>query len=475
MSHVNRGDAFWALWIAASLGLAGLLGYLLLAGEDRTVFMPGAMSDAHYQIGLACGACHLDPFSGEAVLQEACLGCHAEQMAAMDDSHPKAKFTDPRNAALLAGVDARFCITCHVEHRPEITGPMQVTLPIDFCANCHQDIAEDRPSHAGMGFATCADAGCHNFHDNRALYEDFLVAHLNEPAFLEVARVTHKRRGIAPRHPPLTAADADAPAVMLGDGTVLSEWLASAHAAAGVNCGGCHRPAEVKEWIERPGIEVCAGCHTRQTEGFRTGKHGMRLHPALESPLPPMTPGEARLPMAMAARERTLTCTSCHGAHEFDVRNAAVKACLGCHADPHSESFRDTPHHALWLAEIAGEAPPGAGVSCATCHLPPVEVQGPDGEPRWVTEHNQSLNLRPNEKMLRSVCMDCHGLRFALDALADPDLVRGNFHRSPSVHVPSLDMVEARLEGRPAPGVPEPGEGSPQPQEVKRDESQALP
>ena len=38
-----------------------------------------------------------------------------------------------------------------------------------------------RPSHAGLGFAGCALAGCHNYHDNRALYEDFLVAHAGRP------------------------------------------------------------------------------------------------------------------------------------------------------------------------------------------------------------------------------------------------------------------------------------------------------
>ena len=38
------------------------------------------------------------------------------------------------------------------------------------------------------------------------------------------------------------------------------------------------------------------------------------------------------------------------------------------------------------------------------------------------TSHNQSDGLRPNEKMIRPVCLDCHGLGFAIDALADDDL-----------------------------------------------------
>ena len=52
---------------------------------------------------------------------------------------------------------------------------MGVTLPKDYCFICHHDVADDRPSHKGLAFTTCASAGCHRFHDNRALYQDFLV------------------------------------------------------------------------------------------------------------------------------------------------------------------------------------------------------------------------------------------------------------------------------------------------------------
>lgn len=65
-----------------------------------------------------------------------------------------------------------------------------------------------------------------------------------------------------------------------------------------------------------------------------------------------------------------------------------------------------------------------------------------------LAQHNQSLNLRPNEKMVRSVCMNCHGLGFSLDALADTKLVEKNFSGNPSIHVRSLDMAEARLTSR---------------------------
>ena len=162
-----------------------ILGYLTyqLYSDDKSIFLPGNMTDGHYQIELACSSCHTDAFGGGEVLQDACINCHGEELKIADDSHPKSKFTDPRNADRVAELDARACVTCHSEHNQEITHAMGVTLPDDFCVRCHLDISDDRPSHAGMEFNTCANAGCHNFHDNRGLYEDFLAKHLDGSTF----------------------------------------------------------------------------------------------------------------------------------------------------------------------------------------------------------------------------------------------------------------------------------------------------
>ena len=88
--------------------------------------------------------------------------------------------------------------------------------------------------------------------------------------------------------------------------------------------------------------------------------------------------------------------------------------------------------------------PKNSGVSCATCHLPR-EIHKNDGKKIITTQHNQNDNLRPNEKMLRSVCMYCHGLGFSIDALADTRLVNTNFVGKPSRHVQSLDMAKRHL------------------------------
>lgn len=163
----------------------------------------------------------------------------------------------------------------------------------------------------------------------------------------------------------------------------------------------------------------------------------------LAAGLGPMSVADARLPMQKSNRDEHLDCTSCHSAHSFDTSKAVADACLGCHADDHSLAWRDSPHGRLSLA--AGPDSDGA-VTCATCHLPRVRRRESTFDVSWTAvQHNQNDTLRPNEKMIRPVCLNCHGLAFAIDALADPALIRSNFAGRPAKHVPSLDMAEARL------------------------------
>ena len=161
--------------------------------------------------------------------------------------------------------------------------------------------------------------------------------------------------------------------------------------------------------------------------------------------LTPMAPALARRPMRAGAAHRKLTCQSCHGAHRYDTRAAAVDACLQCHADEHSVRYAESPHARAWDREQLGEGPAGSGVSCATCHLPRRSTRAATtasgGGPTIAVEHNQNDNLRPNEKMIRSVCAPCHGLAFSIDALADRDLIDSNFARRPDRHIPSIEMV----------------------------------
>jgi predicted CXXCH cytochrome family protein len=449
----RRNTLIWA-WIAVSIVLLALLSYNMFEFEDKSLFMPGPLTDGHHQIGVACSACHTDPLADGELIQKACVNCHGDDRKKPFDSHPRSKFTDPRNADTLENIDALMCVTCHSEHQPDMTAANGLTQPTDFCVHCHQDIGKDRPSHEGMAFDSCNAAGCHNFHNNRSLYTDFLLKHLDEADVLEHRTLPAREFADllaelmdypADRYPiePLTGSDADAPADIHLEPAAHSDWLETAHAKSGVNCTACHTvvsdDGEQPLWTDKPDHRGCAQCHNLEVERFKRGKHGMRL--AVD--LPPMTVAEARLPMQEDAAHRRLTCTSCHGAHRFDVREAAVNACLDCHADTHSLAYQQSPHFDLWQKEISGTAEAGSGVSCASCHMPRVNFDVNDWMSRTMVEHNQNATLSPNEKMIRPACLHCHGLGFSLDAMADRALIENNFHGSPAVRVKSMELAEA--------------------------------
>ncbi|HEY6725200.1 MAG TPA: cytochrome c3 family protein [Polyangiaceae bacterium] len=410
------------------LTMVAFLSYSL-TGETRTVYLPGPTTVGHYQIELECKACHSEVFTDRAALQAACVKCHGGELKRVNDSHPEAKFTDPRNASRVEELDARYCMTCHREHRPEVTSSMGLSVPQDYCFRCHETVAEERATHQGLAFDSCQDAGCHNFHDNEALYEDFLAKHYGEPALLPSPQrpgLTHARSA------PLTERDADAPAWFVLGPAQAKAWAASGHGQAGTNCSACHASKDGQWQASVPG-ERCGECHAAEREGYLAGRHGMREAAGLG----PMRVGDARQPMRDEAKDETLSCTSCHGAHAFDTREAAISACLGCHDDRHSTSYRQSKHYAVFRADESGRS----GASCATCHLP--RIGGEAGEVRVV--HNQNDTLRPNEKMVRGVCINCHGLQFSLDALADRELIAKNFGGAPAAKVESLEWAWRRV------------------------------
>lgn len=469
----------WGLWLIAAVALTLFL-MSKLTGADARVFMPGETTHGHYQIELQCSACHGQDLS-DPINNAKCMACHEEELDRVDDSHPINKFKDPRKEALLIGLepevfghlDQRFCIACHTEHVPKATGDMGLTLPKDYCAACHMEVLEDRPSHKGLGMDSCATAGCHNFHDNSGLYEDLFVQHINDPKFKRVDEAVRPLRDFAeryasqnPERQPLTFADHNAPDhIDLSKPEVkahVDDWAQTAHAAAGINCLDCHTPAPGSQsnaalassasggWIDQPTFDQCAQCHDDQVHQFKMSRHGMRAKGGYEPELSLMTPGMARLPMKPEAHGLELDCVACHGAHGFDTQFAAFDACIQCHDDSHTNSYVDSKHFGTWRDEQNGTLLPGAGVSCATCHLPR-ETLRVEGEEIVRVNHNQNDFLRPNEKMLRPICMNCHGMAYAIDALADESLIDKCFvgrPKTPHFEPTSMDMVRQKLEKR---------------------------
>lgn len=442
----------WLLWSLGSVGLCGALAFVMLGENNKSVFMPGPLSSGHHQLAESCDSCHTDAFGGGEVLQASCVDCHGDDRKKPYDSHPVAKFKDPRNAARLKKINVTQCVSCHVEHRPELTLANGLTRPKDVCFHCHEDIAEERPSHDGMAFVDCTTSGCHNYHDNRALYTDFLVKHMDQADLLDIR--SNEVLGFLSvidqivEYPiddyPIRAlkhSDADAPTGISADDQITHDWMTTSHGQSGVNCSGCHQPVNSDgaqaEWSNKPSLEGCVACHTDEVNSFTEGKHGMRLAAGLT----PMTPAKARLPMQDKNAHEELTCNSCHEAHSYDTQQAAVESCLGCHADDHSLAYKKSDHFALWQAEVSGGGPPQSGVSCATCHMPRVDKDVSDWLSRVVVEHNQSKYFAPNSKMIRPVCQSCHGLPFSIDALADQELITNNFQGLPTVQVGSVDLA----------------------------------
>ena len=463
-----RNGLIWVLWL---LGTAMAGGYLFHAikGPQQQLFLPGKTTYGHYQIELQCSACHDE--GNDMVKQEACISCHGEELERVGDSHPIAKFAKSTDALKLLPMDmransalvkSRYCITCHVEHRSDglaaTKGGMGLTQPENYCKACHEDIQENRVTHEGLAFSTCLAAGCHNFHDNSGLFEQHLKDHMHEKPNVVSDEARVPKRDFAQRHQQwvkdqgksiikLTMATADAPRDVKLEKNQLIAWQDTPHAAAGVNCTDCHNvkdePTGNLIWKDNPGYATCKTCHKDEVHDFLGSRHGMRLDQGLS----PMTPGMARLPMLDTARDIQMTCNSCHSAHSFDTQFAAMSACMQCHADEHTLSFKNSAHHDAWLDEIAGVGAAGSGVSCATCHLPRVQ-QKVEGKMQTSVMHNQNDFLRPNEKMLRPVCMQCHGLPFAIDALADRKLIDSNFSDQPAGkhHQPSsFDMLKQKM------------------------------
>ncbi len=448
----------WLLWISLTIGIAIYYGLTMFVSEDKSELLIGDTSHGHYQIEMACTACHQEAFGGDEILQNSCVGCHQQELDDAHDSHPKKKFTDPRNADRLEVVDARYCVSCHTEHKEEQIDNMGVSLPSDYCYHCHKDVGEDRESHQGLAFDSCASSGCHNYHDNKALYESFLVEHADEPWLKDMHEIITQSK--AANFAAVTNEDKSwgAKSSISIEETALNEeyrykneeishqFDQDAHSNAGIECSSCHTDESLDNtWIEKPTIEACSSCHEKEVAGFKQSKHGMRLVQGLAVVNTEIAQQTAQTRDGLAFHEmanpQEQGCNACHAPHDYSeesAERAVTDSCLSCHSDEHSSNFKNSKHAGL-EEQLKGQV----SVSCATCHMPHVKEKV-NGQEVIRVEHNQSLNLRPNEKMIRSVCMDCHSLEFSIDALADELLIKSNFTGQPSKHIPSIDWAKER-------------------------------
>ncbi len=407
------GVLLFALLISVYYGVS-------LSSSDKRTFMPDKVSYSHHQIEMACSSCHGAAFSNKVEIEKSCHTCHADELKTMEDAHGTKKFGDPRNAKWLQAMDAKQCLSCHQEHVPEQTHTMLVSQPKDFCIACHADVGQDRPSHRNIDATTCTNAGCHHYHDVRALNEDFVAAHLNEPDNFVVAHRITRTSTLKKRLTPDRTVDKP--------GDIVTQWTASSHANGHANCSDCHSK-ESNNW--KVDLAVCKKCHEDQFTQWTQGHHGMMFATMNKT----LKVGDSALPMQANAHDKIMNCNSCHQPHRYDTIAAESESCLGCHADKHSLAWKQSKHAKLWSKD------PNSGASCATCHMP----RSFDKEKNNATVmHNISAMMRPQEKMLRPVCMNCHGYGFSLRALSDPALIDNNFSGLPAPSHQTLEWVTAR-------------------------------
>ena len=220
-------------------------------------------------------------------------------------------------------------------------------------------------------------------------------------------------------------------------------WQTSAHALNEINCSSCHETSDTNEFVARPGIESCQTCHQQDVDTFLLGQHGIRL---LEGD-PPLTPAMARLPMQPDAMTLQMTCNSCHDVHSVNTVQAAVDSCLTCHSDTHSLNYENSRHAELFAADRTLPRPSATSVSCATCHLPRHQT-GTGDNVFTLVNHNNTYTLLPRDRMVKDVCMNCHGMEYSYNSIFDDDLVEANFDAPPSLALETFDLVRAFEERR---------------------------
>ncbi len=224
---------------------------------------------------------------------------------------------------------------------------------------------------------------------------------------------------------------------------ILQLWQGSVHALSDVNCSSCHQDQETQAFVAEPTFNTCQTCHEVETDTFLLGKHGIRL---LEGQSP-LTPAHARLPMKAAAHTMTMTCATCHDPHSVNTQVAATDSCLACHNDTHSLNYYESPHGQSYLEQVNLPRPSAEVVSCATCHLPR-QVEGRGEQTTTMVNHNNTYTLKPRDRMVKEVCMNCHGMEFSYNSIFDDELVETNFSHAPELDLETLQMARVKKADR---------------------------
>lgn len=293
-------------------------------------------------------------------------------------------------------------------------------------------------------------------------------------ALVVAAFLVNQRRPAVERHQPtaaaVTATGKCAECHRHETSAIVHQFESSKHAAKGVSCLDCHKPAEGQVSADHRGFTIsksltaknCAGCHATEYEQFARSRHaapswasvngskdmspeqralGERYHPGWVDRAP-MSIGMLEGPAALTSGCNAChaigkpnadgsfgTCTNCHARHAASVALAREPTTCGqCHMGPdHSqlEIYGESKHGALFAAQrdrLDMAAEPKKLTTqdmpvptCATCHMSGLEGMKVTHD---TTERLSYFLFAPistkrpggdrGQTEMKEVCLKCH-------------------------------------------------------------------
>lgn len=172
---------------------------------------------------------------------------------------------------------------------------------------------------------------------------------------------------------------------------VVQQHLEGRMSKVGVDCSSCHGSDHAKS--DNPGLakmptpETCAGCHKKQTDQFKAGKHNLAWIASSSMPMMGHQPSaiaggdykgcsSCHKIGVKAAEEKkqyrygNAQCDSCHTRHSFKKSEAQdPRACQTCHMGfdhPQWEMWSTSKHGTIW--QIEGKSSKRAP-TCQVCHM----------------------------------------------------------------------------------------------------------
>ncbi len=180
---------------------------------------------------------------------------------------------------------------------------------------------------------------------------------------------------------------------------IVSDWQASKHSGAGIDCSDCHGNGHMtandidKAMLPTP--DVCGKCHEDQVRQFKSGKHAnawvsMNAMPTIHWQPMALIEGEKgcggchkigmKSPTEIVELRQhgsefgAAACDSCHTRHTFSVEEAkSPQACESCHMGfdhPQWEMYSSSKHGVRNDLKQRGMLPANAAApTCQTCHM----------------------------------------------------------------------------------------------------------